>query len=479
MNKIKPIIIIAVVYCSVLNPSFAQIIKSYNFNQLSSNSYKTFSDSLKKIKKFPIAFENKKIQKDFEIRWKAKYEYIANALDNNNYVKDDLVLPYIEGILNQLVANNKILIPFNVTLLLDRTSVANATSFGDHIISVNAGIILGVQSREELAFYIAHELSHDILMHSYNSLRERTELLNSDEYKESLKNVLSSKFERYSRLMKIADGFSFDRSRHSRYSEQAADSLAIILTKNSNLSFDASFFLNLDTMGNLYERELQKRPQEYLKDLNINYEEDWFAKKSKGLSAAKHNFTDTSSKADSLKTHPDCKLRYSHNLASNSTILNKTPIPKNVKDAAFEISIIDLYVNRNITKCLYRLMQEKEKHLDNERYNFLNNAVFNLLMLSSVELSRFNVLGIRKSKDVSTDYFSLQTFLEKTPETKLKEICQQLDTTRQFTNKEAIEFLSFFKIIATDDVKTKEATIKDFRKKFKENYPNSVFIEIL
>ena len=191
-------------------------------------------------------------------------------------------------------------------------------------------------------------------------MRERAELVTSDDYKQSLNNVLSSKYERYSRLIKVAESFSFDRTRHSRYSEKEADSLAITLITNSNISFDASCFLNLDTMNNSDEWELQKNIKEHLKDLKIIFDENWFVKKSKGLSNVNHNFVDTSSKNDSLKTHPDCKLRYAQNTGRNSKTIKKTDIPKNVHDAAFEIAIMDTYFNKNLTRCFYKLIQEKE-----------------------------------------------------------------------------------------------------------------------
>ena len=149
--------------------SHGQIIKAYRLQELSGKSYSKFSDSLKKRKDCPKYFENKKTQKEFEKSWLFRNEQMAKALTNNNYVKDEVVLPYIQGIVNDIVSDNKNLIPFNYTVLLDRSIVANATSFGEHIISVNAGIVMSSRSREELALYIAHELSHDILKHSENS----------------------------------------------------------------------------------------------------------------------------------------------------------------------------------------------------------------------------------------------------------------------------------------------------------------------
>lgn len=473
----KHVVIIALAVF-IAYKSSGQVIKSYLANQLSSNCYEKFADSLLKQKNCPKLISDKKTQKDFEKSWFSRNEQISKDLKNNNYIKDDIVLPYIQQIVDNIISSNKSIIPYHFTVLLDRSGVANATSFGEHIISVNAGIILGSQSREELALYIAHEISHDLLNHSQNSMKERAELLNSEEYKSAINNVLNSQYDRYSRLMKVTESFSFDRTRHSRYSEQAADSFAIILVKNSNISFDASSFLNLDTMNNVYEWELKKSIREHLKDFKIDIDDNLFFKKTKGLSSANHNFVDTSSKSDSLKTHPDCKLRYSHNLSRNSSTINKTPIPQNVHDAAFEIAIMNSFVNKNLTSCFYRLIQEKEVKPNLEIYDFLSNAIFHSLLLSVNNMERFNVLRIKKKKDVSTNYFELQNFLEQISEKSLIVLCNQMNTNFKTNDKEALDILEYFKTLSTTPIENKSSYMSKFISKFKTDYPNSIYLEI-
>lgn len=92
---------------------------------------------------------------------------------------------------------------------------------------------------------IAHELSHNILSHADNSMKERAEWFTSKEYENSLNAVLDSKYERYTRLKKLFEGYSFDRSKHSRYHESDADSLAVVLLKNASISFNADFFFKV------------------------------------------------------------------------------------------------------------------------------------------------------------------------------------------------------------------------------------------
>jgi hypothetical protein len=187
---------------------------------------------------------------------------------------------------------------------------------------------------------------------------------------------------------------------------------------------------------------------------------------------------DTSSKSDSLKTHPDCKLRYSHNLSRNSSTINKTPIPQNVHDAAFEIAIMNSFVNKNLTSCFYRLIQEKEVKPNLEIYDFLSNAIFHSLLLSVNNMERFNVLRIKKKKDVSTNYFELQNFLEQVSEKSLVELCNQMSTNYKPTDNEALNVLEYYKTLSSTPAEKKASYKSNFVTKFKNDYPNSIYFEI-
>ncbi len=57
-------------------------------------------------------------------------------------------------------------------------------------------------------------------------------MVTSTEYKNSLNAVLNSKYERLTHLKKVYEGFSFSRSKHNRYHEGDADSLAMLIKQD-------------------------------------------------------------------------------------------------------------------------------------------------------------------------------------------------------------------------------------------------------
>src|SRR5581483_10894673 len=124
---------------------------------------------------------------------------------------------------------NHSLVPVKPFVLIDRSSSVNAYAVGSNVLAVNLGLITFSQTREELALAIAHEMSHNILHHVENAMQQKAEWLSSDEYRQSVSDVLNSKYERLSRLKKVLEGYTFSRNRHQRYHESEADSLAVLL----------------------------------------------------------------------------------------------------------------------------------------------------------------------------------------------------------------------------------------------------------
>lgn len=461
--------------------SIAQNTKNYyKYEQLSSIFYKNYRDSIKKHWKCPTAFKNKNAQKEYATSWESRKERMISEINNNSYIHDDVVYNYIEGIFNELVSSNKSLITRYPKFFIDRSEVANAYAFGDHIIVVNLGLIMRSKSKEEIAFYLAHELAHDILNHSENSMRNRAELVTSEEYKESLKDILSSKYERFSRLKKIMEGYTFDRTRHSRYSESEADSLGIILLTNSKLDFDASNFLNLDTMDKRFKVELKTPIKERFQSIGISTNDAWYNKKAKGLSNVSFNIKDsTFMNEDSLKTHPDCASRYEKNKSISKNNPTKTAIPKEVQDAAFQIALFGMIVDNNLCRATYSLLQEKDRNPDLKNFEQRMGDILNSLVYATKKMSRFNALRIQKKDKISDSYYQLQNLLEQIPEADLNTLCKAYDNLETNKDKEYKKMVEFYSIILKDNIADIHSKIPQFSKEFESQFPSSIYLEYI
>ncbi|WP_207514537.1 M48 family metalloprotease [Longitalea luteola] len=422
MHGFKPLITVLLTIISI--PVFSQSRSLYSFQDLSHLYYKKQKDSLAKAWTCPSVYKERSTQKKYKEIWDDRTSFFTGAIQGDNYIHDTEVYTYVDGIINQIVQANKQLIPVKPMLLIDRSASVNAYAIGNNIIAVNLGLIVFSKSREELSLAIAHEMSHNILTHPENAMKQRAEWLSSDEYQKSLNAVLDSKYERLSRLRKVLENYSFSRSKHQRYHESDADSLAILMLKKSNIAFQASFFLRLDSADNIYHQPLKHPVKNYFTAYNLPFDDSWTKKRTKGLSAKSYNFKDTSTLQDSLKTHPDCVERFNKTRSQSVAGVTPTPIPAQLQDKANKMIIWNMYSNMSLTPCLYRIFLEKDKGNTDEWYDFMISNIISGIYYSDRELRRFNAIGVVQKEYISKDYYELQTMLEQIPREQLEQYCK-------------------------------------------------------
>ncbi len=425
MPRLKPLLIALLAIISLQATSQTQSL--YSYQDLSHFYYQKQKDSLTKAWACPSLYKDKETQKKYVEIWNDRTKFITDAIKDDDFLHDKEVHSYVEGIITQIVQANKAMIPVKPLLFIDRSPSVNAYAIGNNIIAVNLGLIAFSQSREELALAIAHELSHNILNHPENAMKQRAEWLTSKEYKESLTTALDAKYERLSRIRKVLENYSFNRSRHQRYHESDADSMAIVLLKKSNIAFNANFFLRLDSSDNIYHTPLKQPVKNYFTVYNLPFEDSWVKSRSKGLTTKIYDFSDSTSNDDSLKTHPECLERYNktRSLTDNATL---TPIPVQIHNNATKMIIWNMYNNGawNQTACLFRIFLEKDKGNTDAWYDFMVTNVINRIYFFDNMFHRFKALGVRQKEYISRDYFAMQTMLEQMPSEQLSQYCKTL-----------------------------------------------------
>jgi Peptidase family M48 len=480
MNRKIPVCFRYVTLLLLLFPGtqlMAQAKAIYNYQDLSHIFYARQKDSIKKSWACPALYKERETQKKYKEIWDSRTSFITEAIEQKGFIKDDELYMYIQAIVNDITKSNPSYFSKQPTLLLDRSASVNAYTFGRDFIAVNAGLVSFASCREEIALVIAHELSHNYLQHTDNAIKEKAEWLTSDEYKRSLNSILDSKYERLSRLKKIFENYSFSRSRHNRYHEGDADSLALLLLRNSHIPFNAKYFLRLDSADIQYKTPLKNPVKSYFAAYGIPVEDSWTQKRTRGLSTKSYNFRDTTGLADSLKTHPDCRERYEKTLAFSSEG-KETPVPSNIKDKANKILIWNIFDNQGLTACLYRILLEKDKGSKDEWYDFMVHNILSGLFYSDKQLNRFNAIGVTQKEFISKDYYELQNLFEQMPRENLEQACKQIQTgifwQQISSDGKALKALFStlnFDAAATD--KTKERAARDFI----EANPSSMYCE--
>lgn len=479
MNFYLRVLLFGIMMQLLSSPLTAQNLTPVNYSAFSKNSMTRQRDSLKNALVCPVQFTKKETQKKYKEIWDGRTTYIVDAINDNQFIQQPELHQYIFKILKDITVANPALIKNAPLLLIDRSSSVNAYALGNNIIAVNLGLLSFVQSREEMALVLAHEMSHNVLQHCENSMKEKAAFLTSEEYINNVNAILESKYERYSRLKKIIEGYSFGSAKHNRYHEGEADSLAVVLLKNAKITFNPAFFLRLDSADLVYKTPLKTEVKTYLQELNFTTDDAWFRKGGKGLSGRKYGFAQEEIN-DSLKTHPDCKKRYETLLPQSTfTAAQKlTSVPPLLEVTANKTIIWTLFMNGNLTAAMYRIFLEKDKGNYDLWHQEMCSYVLNGLFLADKKLSRFNAINIKSKEYISASYLDLQTLFEQIPRENLATSCKVL-FNQSFWQQAKPDDRSFKSILSTlnfsDGLSQKE--LNNLKKDFEQSYAESIYRE--
>ena len=140
MHRFKPLI--TALLTVIVLPAFSQTKALYNYQDLSHVFYQKQKDSLAKVWLCPVLYKEKNTQKKYKEIWDSRTEFLSAAIAGDNYIHDNEVYNYVDGIIAQIVQANKQMIPVKPLLLIDRSASANAHAIGNNIIAVNLGLIV-------------------------------------------------------------------------------------------------------------------------------------------------------------------------------------------------------------------------------------------------------------------------------------------------------------------------------------------------
>ena len=240
--------------------------------------------------------------------------YLINLVQQKYLINDTEINELVYAINDRLAACNPSIKPIK-KILIKRDGFLNAASYGEGTISLNIGLIASVESEEELAFIIAHEIAHYHLDH----LRGRIEKYIN---RSSSKTVMR-------RINKIPEGnmtledLQFVQSwfnnllLNSRESELEADSLALAMFNNCGYSSE----FGLEALTRL--KSIYHPPNPLKRNLFDEFIFDEYPFKKRWLNTQRvkrsGNFLTHLLNNDSIKTHPDIDLRIDRIASEKST----------------------------------------------------------------------------------------------------------------------------------------------------------------
>lgn len=319
-------------------------------------NYKQFLDNIEKANADKY---DKKIRKEYTEIISDKNESLINSLKDDNFLFDGEIYDYLHAVFNEILKKNSL--PENqFHFFVNRSPEVNAYTYEDGTIVCNIGLLGIIETENQLAMVLCHELAHYLLDHTNTEIVKSIERFNSPELLAQVKEIKKEKYNTKKQLESLLMTDLFNNRKHNRFQESSADSLGLILFKNTAYGDNAvaRLFDLLDAADSIITKTGIK---DFCKQENIAADEKWFTIKKKMSfgEAPKKEMLDT------LKTHPDCRLRklrteayFSKNPKAGSSfiIADANRIKEIKKTAAFEVADYSNDKER-LSLYLYQLIQ--------------------------------------------------------------------------------------------------------------------------
>jgi Zn-dependent protease with chaperone function len=349
---------------------------SFAFTPLPDDSLKIESIKLAMKQRYlsdsaSITGENRKyVIKEYRDR----YNGLVQMMKNKELITSPEVNDYLSSLANEIIKNNSQLQQLGARFLFSKVYWPNATSYGEGTIVFNIGLFTKLDNESEVIFVLCHELSHLYLNHNNNSINQYVNTLYSDDFQKKLKDIKKSEYGQTSQVEELAKGIAFNSRRHSRDHESEADSLGLVFMKNT--LFDTRESLKclslLDSIDN-DKYDYAPRINYYFNSTSYPFQKRWLREEENIFGNDTAQDKDEKEIADSLKTHPDCKIRVAKltDAVAHISIANRTLNRVDEKKfklyrQLFDFEIIEYCYNANyISKCLYYSLQLLDQYPDN------------------------------------------------------------------------------------------------------------------
>jgi Zn-dependent protease with chaperone function len=281
----------------------------YSFQQDDTLIRKNFLEQSLKKKEDALKSPDKTFASDYKKIYRQQFDEIAELWKSDRVVTAPAVHRYLQTIVQEITARNPSLAKIDARVVFSRDWWPNAYSMGDGSIAVNAGLFVYLGNEAELAFVICHELAHYYLDHSGKAIRKYVETINSTAYQAELKRLSTTEFRKNQQLDSLSLNTIFSRRRHMRANEAEADRFAFSLLKNTKFSTEGirSCLQLLDSIDNASLFQPLKLEQVFSFN-DYPFRRKWTQQESMIFSEMDQQEKDDK-RTDSLKTHPDCRLR--------------------------------------------------------------------------------------------------------------------------------------------------------------------------
>lgn len=317
---------------------------------------------------------------------KERFESIVKLFNDDNIIIDSELNAYVEEIFNNLCKSNPYL-PQDATLYIERSPVANATSYGEGTIVISLSLLARLENDAQLAFILSHELAHYYRNHTKEVVNRYAEINFDKDLNKESREIRNSQYGKYTRMREFMKGIQLTNNKHSRVKEFEADSIGLKIFLNSPYVDLIAPIRTMEILDSVeyetYQANLNLR--KYFDFKEYAFKTSWENYKKSDMWRVKKD------ESDSAQTHPSCKKRglalvrqlrfdshgptYKQRIdferirqQANIDLIETSYHFKRYGKALFDALVMseqypnDVWLHAMIGRCLYQLHQHQASH---------------------------------------------------------------------------------------------------------------------
>ncbi|WP_179354244.1 M48 family metalloprotease [Winogradskyella vidalii] len=319
----------------------------------------------------PFSSKIKKVFKDRD-------EEILKTIKDSSYVFIPEIKEHLDLILANIFASNPEIDTTDFNFFINNSMLPNAACYGDGMFQINIGLFTALESDDELAFVICHEIAHKYLEHSLKNVSNVIATINSKETKKKVRHVKRQRYGQTRAALSVIDGLSIDILEHSKEVEAEADSLGFVFFSKTKYSKSKA----LSSLNKLKAVDDMLLHHDVKIDSVFNLEtypfKSYWLKEAISIFDTDEKINEFKLSSDTLKTHPEINFR-----------IKKLKTEFNIQDELIlgvttEISEIKKIANAQSIKCsidlklldlaIYQLIEQFQNHKITSDYYYSTMA---------------------------------------------------------------------------------------------------------
>lgn len=302
MKKHRYILLLLI--CCLSFTMKAQYTTDYVPMKYSSSGYKMSESAFNKKMKVKYNTIDQGMIKKFNKFLYVLYRTYANGSKDKQFIEEPWVKKYLKAIVDSIALKNNLKEKFEV--VCTRYVVPNAFNMGDYKLYVNIGILEQMKNESQIAFMLAHELSHQLLFHVQDNFIAQEKLAKDKVVKKEIRDINRAKYNKLDKAFQFIKNYNYDFAKYSRANEKSADSMAVILIQHTDYDLREGKTL-MEILDHSDEDSTLINYNNYLDNNTKTLLPEWYAPKKSTLTFGKKSEYELDK--DSSKTHPDIPLR--------------------------------------------------------------------------------------------------------------------------------------------------------------------------